>query len=93
MNGTATNPRVTLRLTYDEFVTYVSKHSGHLTCECGKRLAGELADKYPVNHRAPCTRHGETCTVEYDPHGWYWVVTTAYATETDAWADTTGELS
>ena len=80
------NPRVTMRLTHHEFVLFVANHSNHFTCECGKRIAGELADGHP---RITCTRHGDTCTAEYDRgDGFYWVRTDAYPSEDLAWQDT-----
>jgi hypothetical protein len=86
------NPRVTMRLTHREFVLFVANHSGHFTCEAGKRIAGELADGsqygYRTGRRIECRRH-EGCTATYDNgDGFYWVTTGAYASEAEAWADT-----
>ena len=77
------NPTVTMRLTHDEFVRFVANHSNHFTCECGKRVAGELAD---TRRKITCTRHGESCTAEYRDD-WYWVSTSAYDSEDAAWRD------
>jgi len=88
-----TNPQVTMRLTYGEFVLFVANHSGHFTSEAGKRIAGELADGgqygYATRRKITCHRHGDGCTAAYDNgDGFYYVTTDAYATEDQAWADT-----
>ena len=68
MNATA-NPSVSMRLTRDEFVTFVMRHSGHFTRVAGERIAGELTDGSQYGYRTlrkiVCHRHGDTCTAEY----------------------------
>lgn len=78
--------RVTMRLTYDEFVRFVANHSGHFTTSAGKRIAGELESRFHP-YKITCTRHGDTCIAEYDA-GFYWVRTDAYPSEDLAWQDT-----
>jgi hypothetical protein len=93
------NPTVTLRLTHREFVLFVANHSRHFTTSAGERIAGELADGcgygYSARRKITCNASGHhapgtprVCIAEYDSDGFYYVTTTAYASASDAWADT-----